>query len=265
MERTDVVILVNSTPKYYYILEFFFGMLRRYAPDLKWDLVFATEERNHPVCKRLEQKYNVQILDIPVESSGFLNSRCKALQMLVGKYAYCLPLQDDFILEGSMNAFVIEKLFDYFAADPKLVSARLMPCPGPVSQELVYPFWAPIGRNDEYKFVFQATLWKTEACLEWYSRICGVLDIMAPVDTTHASRRFQIELKENIAENRIGQDVFSEWSEERGYKHIAWIRKGPWSNAVYLCPFPYRPTAIVRGKLEGWAEDLAKREGFILN
>jgi hypothetical protein len=25
MERTDVVILVNSTPKYYYILEFFFG------------------------------------------------------------------------------------------------------------------------------------------------------------------------------------------------------------------------------------------------
>jgi hypothetical protein len=264
MDRTDVVILVNSTPKYYYILELFFGMLRRYAADLKWDIVFATEEPNDIHCRLVEKKYGVKILQIPVESSGFLDSRCKALQMLVDKYAYCLPLQDDFILEGSMNSAVIEQLFTYFAEDPRLVSARLMPCPGPVSKKEVYPLWAELGENDEYRFVFQATLWKTEACLKWYSRICGLLEIIAPVGEVSVTRRLYVELKENIAENRMGQNEFLSWSSEMGYRHIAWIRSGSWANAVYLCPFPYRPTAIVRGKLEGWVEELAKREGFVL-
>jgi hypothetical protein len=264
MERTDVVILVNSTPKYYYILNFFFGMLKRYAYNLKWDIVLATEEPNHPTCKLMETKYNIKILPIPVESSGFLDSRLKALQLLSKKYTYCLPLQDDFILEGSMNAPVLEKLFTYFEADPTLVSARLMPCPGPVSQKEVYPFWASIGKTDEYKFVFQATLWKTEACLEWYSRICGLLEMIAPLNEISSTRRLNVELKENIAENRTGQAEFSDWSNEKAYKHIAWIRRGSWANAVYLCPFPYRPTAIVRGQLEMWADELAKREGFFL-
>jgi hypothetical protein len=67
MDRTDVVILVNSTPKYYYILELFFGMLRRYAADLKWDIVLATEMPNHPECKLVEKKYGVKILQIPLE------------------------------------------------------------------------------------------------------------------------------------------------------------------------------------------------------
>ena len=265
MERTDVVILVNSTPKYYYILNFFFGMLKRYAPELKWDIVLATEEPENPICKLMEKKYSVQLLEIPVECSGFLDSRLKALQMLSSKYTYCLPLQDDFILEGSMNRAVLEKLFTYFAADPTLVSARLMPCPGPVSQKEVYPFWAAVTRTDEYKFVFQATLWKTEACLEWYSRICGLLEVIAPLNEVSTTRRLFVELKENIAENSTGQAEFSDWSVEKGYKHIAWIRRGSWANAVYLSPFPYRPTAIVRGSLEVWANELAKREGFFFN
>jgi len=264
MERNDVVILVNSTPKYYYILNFFFGMLRRYAPILKWDIILATEEPDNSYCRAVEDKYSVIILPIPVESSGFLNSRLEALKLLVNKYKYCLPLQDDFILEGTMDSNAIKTLFEYFTADPKLVSARLMPCPGPKSRFEVYPLWATIDNSDEYKFVFQATLWKTEACLEWYSRICRVLEELAPVATTSPSRRFQIELKENLAENYIGQAEFSRWSLEKEYNHIAWIRSGNWSNAVYLSPFPYRPTAIVRGALEPWAVELAKREGFSL-
>jgi hypothetical protein len=31
-----------------------------------------------------------------------------------------------------------------------------------------------------------------------------------------------------------------------------------------LCPWPYRPTAIVKGRLEPWAEELGRREGFNL-
>lgn len=259
MDRSDVVVLVNSTPKYYYILNFFFGMLRRYAPNLKWDIVFATEVPSHPVCKLVEERYSVRLLEIPVESAGFLESRKKALELLK-EYKYCLPLQDDFILEGTMNTSAIEKLFEYFEGD-KLVSARLMPCPGPVSLKEVYPFWASIT-DDPYKFVFQATLWKTEACLEWYTRICSLLEVYAPKGST--AERLRVELKENIAENGVGQREFHKWTKENDYKHIAWIRRGSWANAVYLSPFPYRPTAIVRGGLERWAEDLAKREGYFL-
>ena len=264
MDREDVVILVNSSPKYYYILDFFFGMLRRYAPTLKWDVILATEDPDNSYCKLVEEKYSVILLRIPVESSGFLNSRLEALKLLVNKYKYCLPLQDDFILEGAMDSNAIKTLFEYFNADSKLVSARLMPCPGPNSSYEVYPLWATIDNSDEYKFVFQATLWKTEACLKWYSRICKVLEDIAPAARTAPSKRLQIELKENLAENKIGQTEFNKLSLENEYKHIAWIRKGKWPNAVYLCPFPYRPTAIVRGALEIWAVELAKREGFAL-
>jgi hypothetical protein len=43
--------------------------------------------------------------------------------------------------------------------------------------------------------------------------------------------------------------------------HVGWKRAGPWSNAVYMSPWPYRPTAIVQGRLEPWAAELGKREG----
>ena len=53
---------------------------------------------------------------------------------------------------------------------------------------------------------------------------------------------------------------FWKWSVEKKYGHIAFERAGPWKNAVFLSPFPYRPTAIVRGELEAWARELMERE-----
>ena len=264
MERKDVVILVNSTPKYYYILDFMFGMLHRYAPELAWDCVFATEMEEHPVCVSLKAKYNVIILPLEKDDKGFLNSRRAALSQLVSRYKYCLPLQDDFILERALNCKALESVLQRFDTDKYLVSARLMPCPGPLESIIGDSLWGPITRNDEYKFVFQATLWKTKACLEWYTRICDLLEKCAPKDVASEIHRTQIEIRGNIAENSVGQAEFWKWTNEKQYTHIAWIRKGSWANAVYLSPFPYRPTAIVRGSLETWAQDLAKREGFKL-
>ena len=264
MDRNDVVILVNSTPKYYYILDFMFGMLRRYAPDLVWDCVLATEMPDHPVCASLKAKYNVIILPLKDDDKGFLNSRRAALTQLVSRYKYCLPLQDDFILERGLDGDALKNVLEKFDKTPHLVSARLMPCPGPLEIVMGDSLWAPIARNDEYKFVFQATLWKTKACLEWYTRICDVLEMYAPKEVSSDIHRTQIEIRGNIAENSIGQGEFWKWSVIQKYVHIAWIRKGSWSNAVYLSPFPYRPTAIVKGKFEPWAQELAKREGFII-
>lgn len=245
------------------------GMLRRYAPDLRWPIVFATEVPEHPVSKELVHKLGVQILQLPKESSGFLESRLVALKVLKKDFKYCLPLQDDFILEGRIDAIAIRHLLYVMDEDPDIVSGRLMPCPGPKgSAELnctELPDWRYLSKKfDTYGFVFQATLWSTEACYKWYSKIVEVLDELVPKNVSSQRERNHQEVRVNLAENAQGQDTFWKMSTIAGYKHIAWIRKGPQPNAVYLSPFPYRPTAIVHGSLETWAQELAKREGFVI-
>jgi hypothetical protein len=144
--------------------------------------------------------------------------------------------------------------------DDEVVSARLMPCPGPKgSKPYRVPNWNYLeATTDAYGFSFQATLWKTHACYEWYNQICARLYTKIKPGEQQTS----IEISENLAENAEGQALFWSASHKMGYKHVAWVRKGNWPNAVYLSPFPYRPTAIVRGSLERWAKELMAREGF---
>ena len=251
----DVCILINSTPKYYYILPFMVTMLRRYAPDCKWPIIIATEEPENPIIKGL----GIRILELQKEQAGFLESRRTALAGLVGEFKYCLPLQDDFILEKGLDAKAIQDILGAMDDDDDVVSARLMPCPGPKGS-LTYKLvdWKYLEPTiDLYGFTFQATLWKTYACYEWYNQICNRLYTKIEPNTQETG----IEIRTNLAENEEGQGIFWQMSQRLGYKHIAWIRKGIWPNAVYLSPFPYRPTAIVRGALEGWAKDLMGREG----
>ena len=264
MDRKDVVLLVNSTPKYYYILPLFFTLLRRYAPTLEWPVVLATEEPDHPVCQKVRDDHSVELLVLEAADAGFLESRLASLRNLKGRYKYVFPLQDDFLLEMGMNVNTFEALLKSMDALPNIVSARCMPCPGPKIPDNSFvelPGWKMLDREyDEYGFVFQATLWRTEACYEWYERICRRLEAVCPKDSTPAEERRRVEISANIAENPVGQKEFWKWSAEKKYGHIAWNRVGPWKNAVYLSPFPYRPTAIVRGKLEEWAKELMERE-----
>ena len=264
MDRTDVAILVNSTPTYYYILPLFFTMLRRYAPDLKWPVYLATEELEHEICKEVKEAHGVKLLTLEKSESGFLGSRLAALRALKERYTYVFPLQDDFLLEMPMNGEAFKAVLEAMDQSPVIVSARCMPCPGPKTpgpgfKEL--PGWKPlVQKMDTLGFVFQATLWRTTACYEWYERICALLERVCPKRTSTAEERKRVEISANIAENSMGQAAFWEWSAEKKYGHIAWSRAGPWKNAVYLSPFPYRPTAIVRGELEPWAKELMERE-----
>lgn len=73
----------------------------------------------------------------------------------------------------------------------------------------------------------------------------------------------KLAIKVNIAEIMRGQEIL--FSLGKGKIHLAWPREGSHPNAVYLCPWPYRPTAVVRGNLESWAVDLANREGVCLD
>lgn len=256
MDRTDVCILINSTPKYYYILPFMIGMLRRYAPELKWPIFIATEEPVNPIFNGL----NVKLISLAANQTGFLESRRAGMDEIVGQYRYCLPLQDDFILEKGIDWTAIQNILKAMDDDDDVVSARLMPCPGPLGN-MGYKVkgWKYLSHeSDTYGFVFQATLWKSYACFEWYNNICAALYKKIGLGNQNAG----VEVRENIAENTEGQRLFWKMSRDLEYKHVAWARKGAWPNAVYLSPFPYRPTAIVRGKLEPWAEELMRRENF---
>lgn len=264
MDSARGVVLLNSTPAYYFILPFCVGMLRRYMPGLLWDIVLATEEPEHPVCIKLERNYGVKLLRISKSRAGFLESRLAALEG-VRETDFCLMLQEDFILEMPARIDDFERLISYMLKNPKVTSARLMPCPGPASKDddAELSGWKVLSpERDTYGFTFQATLWRTTAAELWFRTLVDTLEELAPRATTDPTARRAIELRDNLAENAQGQALF--WATLGKSIHLAWARQGSWPNAVYLSPFPYRPTAIVRGSVEEWAKELARREGFLL-
>jgi hypothetical protein len=264
-----IAYLVNSSPSYYYMLPLHFTLLRRYAPFME-NLFLATEVPEHPVCVEVAKNYGVTLIPLETEDAGFLGSRAAALKKLSSsrKFTHVLPVQEDFLVDRTPDlGALIEALMIMEDSQGLIASARLMPCPGPKGNSLhSRPLWAGItSATDQYGFTFQATLWSLDACHAWYAALVERLEYFWPAATTPADKRKHIEIRGNFAENAEGQQFFWKFSKERRQVHIGWGRAGPWPNAVYLSPWPYRPTAIVQGRLEPWATELAQREGVVLH
>ena len=51
MDRNDVAYIINTTPKYFYILELHLTLLKRYAPSMKWPVYLATEDFDNPIIQ----------------------------------------------------------------------------------------------------------------------------------------------------------------------------------------------------------------------
>jgi len=255
MERSDIAYLINSYPNYYYILDLHLGLLRRYASSCKWPIYFATEEPEHKVSIMLKEKYGINILILEKENSSFLTSRKRALELLPENIKYVIPMQEDFLLERYIDIKSIEESIEILDQEEKIFCARYMPCPGPHKDNINYRSkWKHISDKDTYRFCFQASLWKRNECQEWYSAICS--------EVTKRGRK-DLELKMNIAENEIGQTLFLSLFNNKST--IAYIREHKEPNAVYMCPWPYRPTAIIKGVLQPFAIELGQREGFKLS
>ena len=227
------------------------------------DFVLATEVPEHPVCQQLKREFGVTLLPLKDEEAGFLDSRAAALRQLAaeGRWTYVLPVQEDFLLEGRPMGEMLESAC-FALAGPDVASVRLMPCPGPAQGSEKAAWWEVREGADTYGFTFQATLWRLDACVSWYRTLCAELERQWPRESTDPARRIEIEVRANFAENMEGQQLFWKWSREGTWRHMGWVRTGRESNAVYRCPWPYRPTAIVKGRLEPWARELAAREGF---
>jgi hypothetical protein len=258
MDRTDCAIVVNTCPKYFYILDAHFGLLRRYASSLKWKVFLATELPNDPRIQKLTQKYNLNIIGLENSQQDFLESRLAAVKALPAEIKTVLPLQDDFLLERpGMDGEAIKHALDILDVDDEVLSMRLMPSPPSSAKEGFWGNWKRLMSNDAL-FSFQATLWRREVYVNFMETLIK------------KERRAQPDLKgdewnrhligNNPAETYVGQTLLQELY-PKGI-HLCWPRAGPWANAVYLSPFPYRPTAIVKGVLQPWAEELVKREGF---
>lgn len=255
MEREDIAYLINTTPKYFYMLNLHITLLKRYAKYMKWPIYIATEEYHNFYIQEIRKNFpDVSIIPLTQEQEGFLDSRAVACASLPAHIKYVFPIQEDFLLEARPLWFVFENGLKILDRDHDVHSLRMMPCPGPRGKKVYNgQTWKVLQFGlDDYLFTYQATLWKREAYQAYMDRLCAYLDSM----NLTQKQKNKMAIDDNIAEVKFGQEILN----ELGGTHLAWPREGEQPNAVYLAPWPYRPTAVVRGKLMEWAVDLASRE-----
>lgn len=260
MNRQDVCILLNSTPKYFYLLPLQLTLLRRYAPFLSWPVYFATEVPEHPIAKQLESEFHVKVLALPQEKEGFLESREAALRMLPSEILYVLPLQEDFLMDRTPDKKNLLDALFILDTDRSVSSLRLMPCPGPHESDPVYVNekpWRILTSKDIYIFTYQATLWRRMDLLTYYSTL--LRSIQKDFGEKSVQDKKYLALSSNVGENHYGQRIVRDCLKDT--LHLCWPRAHQNPNAVYLSPWPYRPTAVTRGNLEPFAEELFRREG----
>jgi hypothetical protein len=269
MERQDVAYFVNSTPKYFYLLPLHFTLVKRYAAALKWPIYMATETPNHPEIQDLSKTEGIKIQAIPEKDRFFLESRIAACQALPSNIKYVFPMQEDFLLGGRIDEKAIQEALSIMDDDHNVVSVRLMPCPGPKEGSFRYKSSNFFILREDFMFTFQATLWRREAYQQFIASVCEIpfelfkaqYILSNPAyegDENHKKKFLQVDF--NIAENYIGQNKLIEVLGAKTHLSVARIHKYP--NAVMLSPWPYRPTAVEKGKLGEWVYEFAKREGF---
>jgi hypothetical protein len=242
----DCAYLINTTPKYFYLLPLHIALLHRYK--VNWPIYIATEAR-----ELLTDLSGVNIIDLPPEKEGFWDSRAEAVRRLPDHIKYVLPMQEDFLLEGRPITEVIEEAITLMENHP-ISSMRLMPCPGPKGSPFQSTNWRILDYpQDSLLFTYQATLWRREDYLNF-------MELLLKQVKHKPESQNRVAIKMNLAESEQGHLLLK----SLGKLHLAWPREGSHPNAVYLCPWPYRPTAVVRGTLEPWAAELMEREGFKL-
>jgi len=253
MYRKDVAYVVNSTPKYYYLLKAHFALIETYAKGLAWPMFIGSE------APELLGDLDATIIKLGAADAGFWESRVATVEALPAYIKYVLPMQEDFLLERKVDGDELEAVLEYMDMNPLTQSARLMPCPGPASSVEVLRGWSKLSEQDLYLFVFQATLWRRSAYVSYLKAVIEMakkmyLDLDEPTWS-------KVAVNENLAENANGRKIFMRLFNLND--HIAWIRSSPRPNAVYDSIWPYRPTAVVKGVFQPWAKEILFRESLL--
>lgn len=263
MNRSDVAILVNTTPKYFGLLAPFFGLLRRYGPTCRWPVFLATEHYESPTIVALGKQYGIHIICLDPKNADFLESRYLSVRSLPPSIRYVLPLQEDFLLERpGLNVSALEDALRLLDTDSQIESIRLMPCPG-ATKNVPYKGstqWMVL-QNGDSTFSYQATLWRRELYANYLFHIAEACFEDDPTLKRNTPEYNQYCIRVNPAETS-GLRILHALAPTA--LHLCWLRHAAWANAVYWCPWPYRPTAVVHGVLEPWAKEVIRREGFVV-
>jgi hypothetical protein len=228
-------------------------------------VVLATELPTHESVLSLIESFSfLEIL--PLTTKDFLESRLETMYLLKDS-PIILPVQEDFLLEARPMREKLEEAFYILKTDDNVASIRIMPCPGPSSSALFYKdsdYWKELKFTEGMVFTYQATLWKKEVYENFLKDLLTIRDtVYGWVQTDKQKKQFALTM--NAAEQEVGQNVLYTLSRKYSYIHLSCLREGKQPNAVYLAPWPYRPTAVVKGKLESWAKELAVRESAYLD
>jgi hypothetical protein len=257
--------LVNSTPKYFYLLPLHFALVKRYAAKLHWPSYIATEVPEDQTIQDISKNFGVNVLRLEQKDRFFIESRLAACKALPRTIRYVLPMQEDFLLGGRVDEHAIQESLKILDLDAQVASIRWMPCPGPKQGSTQYKDLPYKILNEEFMFTYQATLWRREEYIQFLSALLEIPEHLfvsrLPIqDKDENQRKKIIQVDFNLAENHFGQQKFQEVM--RRYTHLAWPRAHQYPNAVMVSPWPYRPTAVEKGKVGEWVYEFAKREGF---
>jgi hypothetical protein len=254
--------MINTTPKYFFLLELHLTLLQRYAPQLKWPIFLVTEEPTHPTITNLRDKFpNIHTTTLTQDKEAFLESRAEGTRALPSHIKYVFPIQEDFLLEGRPVENIIQQALSILDEFSPVSSLRLMPCPGPRGfRTFDETDWKFLDFNvDSYVFTYQATLWRRSVYQKYMDDLIEEVEKNYPGPKT-PKQKVNLQIRMNLGEVAFGQRIL----ERQPGVHLAWPREGPQPNAVYLCAWPYRPTAIVQGRIEPWALELGNRERVVL-
>ena len=248
----SVCILINSCPKYNYLAVICCRLIRRYAPLLTWPIFLATTGLTAADTQVLEN-LNVRIMNQTEEENlDFIESRCVALRILQKDYTNVLLLQDDFFLDREPMYRFLDSAVTFLQENPTYVCVRLMPCPGPKGPSVGE--WKKIELG-QYLFSFQAGIWSCKWLLSFFEVM--IAESLGDFPKYNCKKN-HYWLVVNPCETGLGASVCM----KLGYNAVGFPRSGSWSNAVFLSPWPYRPTAVEKGVLQPWAQEMIKREGF---
>lgn len=270
MDRSDIAIVVNTCPKYMYLLEAHIGLLKRYGSACKWPIYLAVAIQPDDRLEHFCRVHGLHLLYLDSADADFLQGRHAAMQRLPESIQYVLPLQDDFLLERpGLDVAALLSALSVLDKEPTVASLRLMPCPGSSSKELVFDYWNRLGESD-LQFSYQATIWRRSVYTDYMkSLIQHGVDTLTKYDSKGTAIPISstawntYAIQTNPAETFVGIQLLKTLFPTM--THLCWPRKAVWANAVYWCPWPYRPTAVVQGALQPWAQELIRREGFMLN
>jgi hypothetical protein len=253
---SSICVLINTCPKYNDIAIASCVLIRRYAPALEWPIFLASSSFEAYHKTELEElKINV-IEQTVEENADFIKSRIHALHKLKD-FSNVLFLQEDFLLDREPMYLALEEAARILQEDASVKCVRLMPCPAPTglsykNGQTTNP-WSIIDPTPNAYFSFQASIWNIDWLHIFFERL--LLDFQKNERKISANKYW---LLINPAEKTTGMII----ALDIGGKFIGYERKGNWPNAVFLSPWPYRPTAVEKGNIQSWASDFLEREGF---